>query len=227
LFLADILISRGRAIAFVCGLMIGISAPATFVQALDEPMVGDVALSEFVATDQYDERLITYLVGYETWIGPCPSPEPVERVTTLLTQNSVPLPGEPDLDAPQWIELLRVTGCDVDYERLVFVSLKDGKPLFHAQLMGSTRASPKLEAETIRTLIETEGGPEGASGCPETFPIRVFSAAFDESFQTEYGAGWRESWLLADCNGTREVEVTFTPDHAGSIGIGISAPAAE
>jgi hypothetical protein len=195
---------------------IALLAPAASAAAQSEPRVGDVPLARYVSTASYLEQLNTYIVGYETWIGPCPDPEPVERVNVLLPESSVPLPGNPDPAAPQWIEQLRVTGCSAPYERFVYVSARGDTPVFHARLLGTSRTTPKLESDAVEAVVAAERDAAVARGCPATQPVRVFTATFDERFDAEYGTGWRETWQIADCRGVRDLTLTFTPDHSGA-----------
>ncbi len=184
-------------------------------QAQSEPEIDGMPLSRYVSSPQYLERLHTYVIGYETWIGPCPDPEPVTREQTLLPQRSIALPGDPDPGAPQWIEIVSVAGCRNAYQRPVFVSVKGKKPLFHAVLMGSTKTSPAVQAEAVAALVEQERESAMKRGCQATAPVRVLTTAFQSSFQSEYGTGWRETWTIVDCAGVRNVPVRFAPDHTG------------
>ena len=218
--LTDVLLRTVAIVALACGAF----ACAPHAAAQSEPQIDGVALSRYVAGGEYQSLLNAYIVGYETWIGPCPDPEPVERIGVLLPQSSVPLPGDPDPGAPQWIEQLRITGCARDYERYVYVSMKASRPVFHARLLGSSRTTPRLEEEAVAAVIAVEHAAAVANGCPETQPVRVFTATYTDRFDGEYGAGWRETWLIADCRGARDIALTFTPDHTG--GTRIDFPAA-
>lgn len=212
------------ALLLCCGLAFVVIAAAAPAAAQSEPQVGGTSLSAYVATADYLDRLNAYIVGYETWIGPCPDPEPVQRVDVLLAQRTVPLPGDPDPGAPQWIERLRITGCAADYERTVYVSMRGAKPVFHARLLGSSRTTPRLEGEAVTAVIAAEHAAAVAAGCPETRPVRVLGAAYEDRFDTEYGTGWHETWMIADCRGARHIAMTFTPDHTGGTRFDFTAP---
>jgi len=200
--------------ALVSGLAVAIQSNAS---AQSEPTVDGVALGTYVATADYVARLNTYIVGYETWIGPCPDPEPVARIGTLLPQRTVRLPGNPDPSAPQWIEMMRIGGCGTPYERPVYVSAKGGKPVFHAVLLGSTQTSPQVQAEAVDALIATERDEAAARGCPMTQPVRILSTAYGSEFEAEYGRGWTETWSIIDCAGLREIDIRFAPDHSSAM----------
>ncbi len=210
----------GRLISGVLVAMIIAAAPVSAQPAIPESQAD---LAAYIATEYYSDRLTTYLVGYETWIGPCPDPEPLELVGTYLQDRSVSLPGAPDLGALQWVEIVSVGGCSVPYQRLVYVSLKEDEPVFYARLLGNTQTSPRLEHDAVRTVVEQEHEAAVLNGCPVTFPLRILSTVSGDRFDTEYGEGWDETWTVLDCHGAREITLQFQPDHTGGTAIDITS----
>lgn len=182
-----------------------------------EPSVKNLPLSSLVKTRQYVEDLRRYLIGYETWIGPCPSADPGKRVRTLLLNQTVPLPDAELFDAPQWIEVIRIEGCDRPYERPVYVGVSKGKTVFYARLLGGTRTTPVLQHKAMTALIAAEKIAAIRSGCQQTQPVRVLTTAFVSETKVEYGTAWNESWTIANCRGLKQIPMRFTPDHTGGI----------
>lgn len=189
------------------------------VAGADNPQVNDRPLSEFVATRDYLEDLERYLHGYEAWIGPCPTAHIAGRVRTMVLQKTVPFPEVPVPSEAQWVEIVRITGCTRPYERPVYVTVDQGKTIFYAHLLGTTRTEPQLQHRAVNSLIAAEKAAAIASGCPQTQPVRVITTAYVSEFSTEYGKGWRETWTLANCRGLKQVPIEFKPDHTGGIAI--------
>jgi len=184
-----------------------------------DPLVNDRPLSELVASQDYLEDLERYLIGYETWVGPCPDPQVAGRIKTLVLQKTVSFP---EVEAPmeaQWIEVVRIAGCTNPYERPVYVTVDQGKTVFFAHLLGSTRTQPRLQHRALNNLIAAEKSAAIASGCPQTQPVRVITTAYVSEFSTEYGRAWRETWTIANCRGLKNVPIEFKPDHTGGIAI--------
>ncbi|MGI9415912.1 MAG: hypothetical protein ACR2PM_19725 [Hyphomicrobiales bacterium] len=200
---------------FVCVLAVLAVAPPAVAEI--EPSVNDLPLSSFVKTRQYVEDLRRYLIGYESWIGPCPDPDPGVRVRTLVPKQSLPFPGVDGPAAPQWIEIIRIGGCSTPYERPVHVGVSAGKTVFYAHLLGSTRTQPVLQHKAMTALIAAEKRAAIRSGCQQTHPVRVLTTAFVSETRAEYGTAWREVWTLANCRGLKKVPIRFTPDHTGGI----------
>ncbi len=188
-----------------------------------DPLVDGRRLSAIVASAQYREDLTRYLTGYESWVGPCPDPHISAPIETLVLQQTIPFPGVPTPIEPQWIDIVRVTGCAQPYERPVYATLRDGKTVFFAQLLGSTRAQPYLQDRTVKRLVAEQKQSAIASGCEQTQPVRVLTTAYVSESGSEYGKAWRENWTVANCHGLKQVPVSFKPDHAGRISISFEA----
>lgn len=191
--------------------------PAHLAAANDDPIVAGQRLSALVGSARYNSELRTYLTGYETWIGPCPDPTVESRIQTLVLQKTIPFPGVPTPQEPQWIDIVQIGGCARPYERPVYATVHEGKTVFYAHLLGSTRTEPNLQHATVHELIAAEKAAAIASGCPQTQPVRVLTTAFVSQTETEYGKAWRETWTLANCRGAKQVTIDFRPDHTGGI----------
>ena len=215
-----------RAVGAFCGA--ALVATVTLIagaEAADgaDPIVDGRRLSTIVASAQYREDLTRYLTGYESWVGPCPAPQISAPIETLVLQQTIPFPGVPVPLQPQWVDIVRITGCAQPYERPVYATLRDGKTVFYAQLLGSTRAQPFLQDRTLKRLVVEQKKAAIASGCEQTQPVRVLTTAYVSESGTEYGNSWRETWTVANCNGLKKVPVQFTPDHSGKIKVSFDA----
>lgn len=206
----------------LCAVAALIAAALTYAARADDavdPLVDNRRLSAIVVSAQYREDLTRYLTGYESWVGPCPDPKISEPVQTLVLQQTIPFPGVSVPLEPQWIEIVRISGCAQSYERPVYATLHEGKYVFFAQLLGSTRAQPILQDRAVKQLVAEEKKLAIASGCPQTQPVRVLTTAYVSESATEYGKAWRETWTVANCHGLKHVSVAFQPDHTGTIAI--------
>lgn len=199
-----------------CILTLAVALPIAADDAVD-PIVDNRPLSTIVKSRQYLDDLTTYLTGYETWVGPCPAPRISQPLKTLVLQRTIPFPGVATPLEPQWITVVRISGCARPYERAVYATVQNGKHVFYAQLMGTTRTEPNLQDQTLKAVVESEKRIAISSGCPITQPVRVLTASYVSEASTEYGKSWRESWTIINCKGAKQVPITFTPDHTGAI----------
>ncbi len=209
-------------LALATCLTVGRNVSADASDAAD-PLVNGRRLSAIVASAQYREDLTRYLTGYESWVGPCPAPQISAPIETLVLQQTIPFPGVPAPVEPQWVVIVKVSGCTQAYERPVYATLRDGKTVFFAQLLGSTRAQPNLQDRTLKRLVTEQKKAAIASGCEQTQPVRVLTTKYVSERGTEYGSAWRETWTIANCNGLKKVPVQFTPDHTGGIKVSFEA----
>lgn len=209
---------------FLLALLLIGSAPGAAIAQGDavDPLVGEQRLSDLVRSKAYLDGLATYLTGYETWLGPCPSPRVSKPVRTLVLQRTIRFPGVASPTQPQWVSVVRISGCARPYERAVYATVSDGKPVFHANLIGTTRADPALQERALKALVNVEKLAAQKAGCQSTHPVRILTTAFDSEAQSEYGKSWQETWTIANCRGVKRVPLRFTPDHGGALTIEIN-----
>lgn len=199
-------------------MMLSALVPTAFGAEDDvDPIVDNRPLSKIVKSKQYLDALTTYLTGYETWVGPCPASRISRPLKTLVLQRTIPFPGVATPLEPQWITIVRISGCARPYERAVYATVQNGKFVFYAQLIGTTRTEPNLQDQTLKAVVESEKQIAIASGCPITQPVRILTATYVSEASSEYGKSWRETWTIINCNGAKQVPITFTPDHTGAI----------
>ena len=215
---------RTEAVTVLLGLALFVAGPGVPAAQQDavDPLVDGQRLSDLVRSKAYLDGLATYLTGYETWLGPCPSPKVSKPVRTLVLQGTIRFPGVAAPTQPQWVSVVRITGCARPYERAVYATVHRGKPVFHANLMGSTRADPALQQRALKALVGAEKLAAEKVGCEATHPVRILTTAFGSEAQSEYGKSWEETWTIANCRGAKRVMLRFTPDHSGAMAIEIS-----
>ena len=181
------------------------------------PVVDGKSLQTVLNSKSYIDELVRYLIGYETWIYICTDAEPQERVRTLVITEPVALPGVDGVPSPQWLEVIRIRGCERNYERMVYAAYKDGKPVFHAQIAGNSKTPPRLQQEAVTALRELESKIAHAAGCDRADRARVLSAELDENWAQASKDRWREVWTVHSCKGTKEVAVVFQSTEDGSV----------
>ena len=194
----------------------GAIAP-TSPAARKAPTVGGRPLQEVLNSKAYIGRLTTYLIGYETWIGVCTDAEPEQRVRTLMITEPLPLPGVERIEGPQWLEVISVRGCKKTYERLIYATYHEGKPVFHAQLPGSTKTWPVLQHNTLMALRERQTVKSHQAGCERADRARVLAAHLEDGWDGEGDTDWRETWVVYSCKGVDKVPVRFKPDDTGAV----------
>ena len=162
------LIDPAQALARIASaLLLGLVPwPANLADANDDPIVAGQRLSALVGSARYNSELRTYLTGYETWIGPCPDPSVESRIQTLVLQKTIPFPGVPTPQEPQWIDIVQIGGCARPYERPVYATVHEGKTVFYAHLLGSTRTEPNLQHATVHEGDRRRKGGRNRIGMP-------------------------------------------------------------
>lgn len=181
------------------------------------PAVNGQALQKILNSEDYLERLVRYLIGYETWIGICTDAEPEQRLRTMMITEPVRLPGIDGISTPQWLEVIRLKGCNRSYERMIYAAYHNGKPVFHAQLPGSTRTAPQLQHETLTALRARETERAHQAGCERADSARILAAELDTGWTGDTDREWREVWVVHSCKGVKKVPVTFGPDADGFV----------
>ncbi len=181
------------------------------------PEIDGKPFQDYLNSSDYLERLITYLVGYETWIGICTDAEPVNRVRTWMATEPVPLPGAERIDGPQWIEIVEIEGCQRTYQRMVYATVSDGNPVFHARLPGDSKAEPLLQHRAVTELREQQSEWSWTQGCDRVDRARILAGEVDKSWPGTTDTSWREEWVVHTCKGVKRVPVIFTPGADGEI----------
>lgn len=172
----------------------------------------------------YVDQLVRYLIGYETWIHLCTDAEPEERLRTLIVSDPLRMPGIEVVARPLWLEVIRVRGCNRTYERLVYATYHEGKPVFHAMVAGSSKTTPDVQHRTVSALRERETVRAHAAGCERADKARVISAELDEDWPDASETQWREIWAVHTCKGSRDVPLWFQTGADGKVTFHFEAP---
>ncbi len=190
----------------------------------ESPTVNGQPLRSILNDKAYLDQLVRYLIGYETWIHICTDAEPMERLRTLMVGEPQRMPGIDGFSSPQWLEVIQVRGCNRTYERLIYATYHDGKPVFHAQVSGSTRTGPRLQHEAVTALRARETERARAAGCESTDRARIVAAELDGAWPQTSDTHWRELWVVYSCKGTSEVPVQFFTGDDGNVTFKFEAP---
>lgn len=181
------------------------------------PPVDGQVLQKILNSKDYLEHLVRYLIGYETWIGICTDAEPDQRLRTLMITEPVRLPGIDGISTPQWLEVIQIKGCNRSYERMIYATYHDGKPVFHAQISGSTKTTPQLQHETLAALRARETERAHQAGCERADSARILAANLDPDWAGGTDREWREIWVVHSCKGVKKVPVLFGPGADGTV----------
>ena len=172
----------------------------------------------------YLDQLVRYVIGYDTWIHNFSDAEPEERLRTLMISEPLHMPGIDGVSTPQWLEVIRVRGCNRTYKRLVYATYHNGKPVFHAQIAGSTKTAPLVQHQTVTALRNHETLRAHAAGCDRAHKARVTAANLDEDWSASTATQWREIWTVQSCRGVTEMPVYFRVDESGGVTFRFQAP---
>ena len=147
------------------------------------PTVDGRPLQEILNSKDYLDRLVRYLIGYETWINICTDAEAGGTPAHDDDHGSGRVCPEPRAKTgTQWLEVIRIRGCKRSYERMIFASYNDGKPVFHAQLSGTTKTAPLIQHKTLTALRDRETDIAHAAGCDRADRARVLGANLDDTW---------------------------------------------
>lgn len=182
-----------------------------------EPLVDGTPLQVILNSAAYLERLVTHLVGYETWIGICADAAPLARKRTWVVTEAVGLPGAEVIESLEWMEIIELEGCGKTYERIVYATHAAGKPVFHVRLPGNSRAEPIIQHAAITALRERESETSWRHGCQHADHARIIAGEVDETWQPAVEGAWREVWAVHTCNGVKHVPVLFQPGEDGGV----------
>jgi len=183
----------------------------------EAPEIDGAPLQDYLNSAEYIERLVTYLIGYETWIGLCVDAEPQDRVRTWMVTDPVALPGADPLTGPQWIEVVEIEGCGRRYQRMVYATVADDKTVFHARLPGDSRTDPLVQHAAVTDLRRRFSEIAWERGCDRADHARVIAGEVEEGWPQETENRWRENWVVHTCEGVATVPVIFTRGEGGVV----------
>jgi len=172
--------------------------------------INGVPFRKYANSHAYFDELAKEAMQYEAQLGSCAKPEKVERLNAGRPQILTKFPrlGTP----PQWMEVLRITGCEEPVERAVLVFYINGKTVFLPLVSGNalSRFDVVLQRDVIKTLIPVERVLGIRAGCARDAVVRILDTKTVSKKEIEGGLAWEEEWELANCNGGKRVRVSFS-----------------
>lgn len=172
--------------------------------------IDGVPFRKYVNSHAYFDEMAKDTMVYEARIGACAKPEKVERLNVGRPQVLTKFPrlGTP----PQWMEVLKVTGCDEPVERAVLVVYVNEKTVFLPLVAGNalSRFDVILQKDVINTLIPVERALGVRAGCARDDSVRILDTKTVSTKETEAGLAWEEEWQLATCKGTKRVRISYS-----------------
>ncbi|MDA7946273.1 MAG: hypothetical protein MPJ78_02215 [Hyphomicrobiaceae bacterium] len=205
----------GHAITIFVGVL-AVASLATTVFAQEhrpgEPPehINGEPFRKFVNGHGYFDQLAEEVMQYEARIGACATPEKVERlnagrpqIPTRFARLGIP---------PQWMEVLKVTGCGKPVERAVLVLYIEKKLLFLPLVAGNalSRFDVVLQRDVVKTLIPVERVLAIRSGCSGKDSIRILDTHTLSKVSIKGGLAWEEEWRLTNCKGAKSVRVSYS-----------------
>ncbi len=179
------------------------------IQTLFPSRVNGLPTQEYLQSSTYIETLKKTVLDYETVYGACSTPKFKARVNIGIPQNPWSLP-EIGI-APQWIEVIRISGCKDTYLRNVLVvALERGTKLF--PLISGNALSLvdfTLQQDVINTLIASENITAKNLGCKNEDRIRIFTTKMMSYEHKEEIIHWNEIWTISNCKEHKELTLEF------------------
>ena len=198
-------------IAAACALSVTTHSSPSHAKPGDPPQtVNGLSLNDFLGSHGYWNGLKDYVLKYERALGPCSTPRFERRIKAVPADVAVKVPGVGV--PPQWYELLEIEGCSKPFRRLVFTALINGKVMRRAMLRGTSNTDPILQWDVMKALVPYQRSRAEASGCAARASVRLLGAKLVPGGTKKR---WQEIWGIADCNGIREMNLTFTASDAG------------
>ena len=164
---------------------------------------------EYANSHEYFDRLAQATMRYEMKIGPCATPKEVVRIRAGRPQipSRIPKLGIP----PQWMEVLKVSGCEKPVIRPVLVVYANKKLIIAPLISGEglSRFDVILQRDVIATLMTTEHVLAKRAGCSGDAAVRILNTRMLSKKTVEAGLVWEEEWQLANCKGEKRVKIGY------------------
>ena len=165
---------------------------------------------KYVNSHAYFDEMAKETMQYEALLGRCGTPEKVDRLSAGRPQIPTKLPqlGTP----PQWMEVLKISGCDEPVTRAVLVLYVNRTPLFLPLVTGNglSRYDVVLQRDVIKALIPVERALGVRAGCPKDAAVRILDTKTLSKKEIEDGLTWEEEWQIATCKGQKRVRISYT-----------------
>lgn len=166
----------------------------------------------FLKSSGYESQLINYTLSYEKGLGPCSKPLIQKRVRATPLKRPVTFAGVGT--PPQWLEIIEIGGCKKTFERTIFTAIVKGKIRHVALLRGKSFTDPRLQWDIIKAILPAARIQARKKGCKRN-SVRMIGAKAEGERDPGDKSPWNETWVMADCDGVFEYEVSLTPDPKG------------
>ncbi|GBF25740.1 hypothetical protein MnTg02_00773 [bacterium MnTg02] len=169
----------------------------------------------FLASGDYMTALREHALNYERKYGPCATPEFAGRLNvgrasfaTTISDHGVP---------PQWLEVVKITGCDDPFPRNILVMIVEGELRYFPLLLGKSisRTDAILQRDVVRSVILSERAVAQRSGCSKSDKVRLLSAVLLHQKKSGASTIWEEGWALQNCHGRKLLKIHFKTSPEG------------
>ncbi|MEM7621421.1 MAG: hypothetical protein AAF228_13425 [Pseudomonadota bacterium] len=171
--------------------------------------VAGLPIHSFLHSKAYKHVLEKNIIAYEKKFGPCASPRFAGRVDVARSKIPKSFP-EAGL-IPQWIEIIKIEGCDKPFNRFVLVGVINDVPTFHPMLSGNALSllDMVVEKDVLATLMESEHKHASISGCQKADMIRIHDAQLLSHKQEGETLYWNEVWHISNCKDFKKLTIRF------------------
>lgn len=224
------------AIVFVFLAIVGALAPVMAraenndsVQKPGDPPANfkDMPFLSYLGSADYLTALREHALTYERKYGPCTTPGFAGRLNVGRVSFPTPFPGHGM--PPQWLEVVKITGCDTPFPRNILVMIVAGELRYFPLLLGKSisRTDAVLQRDVVRSVIISERATAQRSGCSKSGAVRLLSAVLLSQKKTGEGAIWEEGWTIRTCRGRKLLKIHFRAAPDGGTDFIIQRPPPE
>ena len=113
---------------------------------------------------------------------------------------------------PQWIEIVKIGGCEHNHELNILIALIDGAPRFFPLLPGNglSLLDFTVSQDVMTTLINFEKSHALTVGCKKNDPIRIHQIRLQTYKKERDDIIWNEVWDISNCKAHKSLTVYFT-----------------
>lgn len=218
---------RGILFPVMLAIAVAVATAQTGHAASGDPPseIGGMPFAKFINSQFYFTELAREVLAYEAGVGPCAGSDNVSRVQMGRPQVAMEFPklGFP----PQWMEVVKVTGCEPIHNRAVLVLYIDRRLIYLPLVGGSglSRFDVVLQRDVIRTLVASERVHAQRAGCALSDHIGIISTKITARHEKPDGLHWEEIWTVTNCQGEKKLTVDFTSSGEGGTDFTIRQPA--
>lgn len=170
--------------------------------------VAGIPFGKYVQSAGYLDSLKRTVKDFEAKFGDCDSAAYDARMQIGQPQVPVSFPNISGV-APQWIEVVRVEGCEAPYVRGVLVALHDNQVNFYPLLKGNGVSGVLLQQMVAGKLLLREKDEASNAGCKTADPVRITKHDMVDKTKKSATGDWDEVWHVTNCKGQKYVQVTF------------------